>query len=310
MIIKTIKKSFGCEKMDDNNKLIKANIAWENKDYEVAKNLFEEVILDNPNEDIYLDYAILLQESNQTCKAKKTYEKMISLYPSFASGYYGLATIYDDEKSYDKAIFYYEECLQYDNTYDSAYFNLGGIFEDLKDYQKAKINYEKAIMFNPKSFWAYLNLGHIYEIENQNQRALELFLKAKTLEENSIVYFNLGVVYRKLNKIDDAINAYYKALEFEDVYPYTFLNLAVIYKDCYKNYDKALKIYNEGIKLFPKMTVLYYNRACIYAIINEYEKSIDDLIICIELDKDFIEYMKNDMELKKIDLSRVFFAHS
>ena len=77
-----------------------------------------------------------------------------------------------------------------------------------------------------------------------------------------LILFNLGVVHKKLNNIDQAISYYERAIELNLKHGYSFLNLAVLYKEM-NQYDIALSILNRGIQFNETMSVLYYNR-CIF----------------------------------------------
>jgi tetratricopeptide (TPR) repeat protein len=82
-------------------------------------------------------------------------------------------------------------------------------------------------------------------------------------------------------------------------YPYSFLNLAVMFRE-EGDFKKAVEIINEGIKENEDQGFLYYNRACFYVHIQEYIKAIKDVEKSIKLDGFFLEYMKKDKELDPI----------
>ncbi|MDZ7543168.1 hypothetical protein GNF83_18725, partial [Clostridium perfringens] len=82
-------------------------------------------------------------------------------------------------------------------------------------------------------------------------------------------------------------------------YPYSYLNLAVLYRE--KNYFyKAIEVITEGIENNSDSGFLYYNRSCFYSNIDELHKSFKDLVKSIELNDLFLDYMMKDKELDKL----------
>ncbi|MCQ2020761.1 tetratricopeptide repeat protein, partial [Clostridium butyricum] len=110
---------------------------------------------------------------------------------------------------------------------------------------------------------------------------------------------NKGVILNKLNRVEESKEYYKKSIEVNPKYPYSFLNLAVMYKEN-KEYEKAIHIINEGIKENEEQGFLYYNRACFNVHIDKNEEAFYDVKRSIELDELFFDYMKKDSELDPI----------
>lgn len=110
--------------------------------------------------------------------------------------------------------------------------------------------------------------------------------------------FNVGVVLNKLGNVGEARKYYFESIKSNPFYPYSFLNLAVTYKE-EKNYKKAIEILNKGLE-FNEEAFLYYNRGCNYINLKNYENSLKDVKKSIELNSFFIEYSKKDKELEEI----------
>ena len=88
------------------------------------------------------------------------------------------------------------------------------------------------------------------------KEALNDFIKANTLVENSYNYNNIGYIYTTMNSFHDAIHAYSKALFLDKNQARHFYgNRAVAYLEI-KEYNLALKDCLKAIMLEPKST--YY----------------------------------------------------
>ena len=122
----------------------------------------------------------------------------------------------------------------------------------------------------------------------------------------------MGVICGRLNRFEDAILYYKKALTRDTSSPYTFLNLAVVYKDlgfC----ETGIHYLTEGISHHPETGFLYYNRACFWAtflnqafeqngILDEdlLKNVLVDFQKSIALNEDFLPYGEKDDDLKLV----------
>ncbi|MDE5976948.1 MAG: tetratricopeptide repeat protein [Turicibacter sp.] len=248
--------------------------------------------------DLMLELAFLYDEIDDQKMAVQLFYDMIKLEPEFPTSYYGLATIYDNHEEYEKAIYYYQRTLELDPEYEAAHFFLANIYDELGDTKHAIEHYEKTLEIDPDYYYAYINLGCIYEAEDQNLKAYHYFYKAHQIDPTEYTaLFNLGVACRKLGQVKEAIRYYRKSLTSNASYAYSYLNLALIYKEVYHEYEESIALYTEGIKHNPELSVLYYNRACCYALLNQNEVALHDIKMATAISPSLIDYMQKDDEL-------------
>lgn len=59
----------------------------------------------------------------------------------------------------------------------------------------------------------YNSMANTYYKMNQNQKAIDLFLKSLSINPKShMAYYNMANVYKTMNKMEDAINAHKKSI--------------------------------------------------------------------------------------------------
>lgn len=251
------------------------------------------------DKDLILDIALLYDELGFKEIAKKKYKEAIEIDPDFENAYYGLAVVYDQEKDYKRAMQYYKKAIEINPNYDKAYFFLANILDEEGFQEDAIENYKKAIEINPNELWAYANIGCILEEMSKDEEALLYLEKALEIDENQFrVLFNIGVVLNKLGRKEEAKKYYRKSIENNDTYPYSYLNLALLYKD--EDINETIRILSLGIENNPGEAFLYYNRGCHFLKINEPENAVKDIRRSIQLDDFFIDYYKKDNELSEI----------
>ena len=83
------------------------------------------------------------------------------------------------------------------------------------DYQSANVEYLKALNYEDYSSWISYNLGTVYNALGENDAAQEewervIFSRSRELEYLSS--FNLGTVYYKRGRYEDALGAFKNAL--------------------------------------------------------------------------------------------------
>ena len=248
--------------------------------------------------DLMVELAFIYDECEKQQKAFRLFHQMIEVDKTFATSYYGLATLYDNNKQYKEAVFYYQKAIYYDEAYEAAHFFLANIYEELGETEKAIYHYEKTIELEPDYFYAYLNIGCLYETSDQNLKAYHYFYKAYQLDETDyMALFNLGVVCRKLGQYKEAIRYYKRSIQVNPIHAYGYLNLAVLYKDIYEDYQKSINIYTVGISKVPDVSVLYYNRACCYVLTNCLDEAMTDLERSLTLSPSLLDYLISDEEL-------------
>lgn len=72
-------------------------------------------------------------------------------------------------------------------------------------------------------------------------------------------------------------------------------------------YKESVHILTKGINnSADNLANLYYNRACSYIKLDEFEKSMSDLKKSVEINNNIAEYAKNDEDFKNIRKNDIF----
>lgn len=261
---------------------------------------FEEVINEmssHLSEEDYIDLAFAYQDLNQLEKALQTYLLMKEHYPECSRVYYGIAMMYEELQMLQEAIEHYKTAIKMNPDYFEALFYLAGIYDDLDMVDESMTCYHRAYEINPNDYWVNVNLGSVYESIDQDLKAYTYFQRALSIEVHYMAIFNLGVIAKKQNNIEESIACYQKVITLQPDYGYAYLNLSVIYRDR-NDLKAAIDILTQGINKTEKISYLYYHRACNFALSGDKENAMKDLAEAIRLYPDFENYMKQDEDLK------------
>lgn len=135
--------------------------------------------------------------------------------------------------------------------YAKGYERLGFNYLRMNNYKKAEKNFFYALAMQPNFAQVYSSLGYLYFAVNNFREAekfyfhaldayIELSRKAEKFRsfpevkeaiklDIGNVYNNLGVVYERLNKENEALNAYQRAWEYNPTNVDAQYNIAVVY---------------------------------------------------------------------------------
>lgn len=176
-------------------------------------------------------------------KSKEIYERLLSRNPNDKDTLYNLGVVMYKLGDLNKAEEYLLKVINLDPTYESALNLLRVIYKQLGKEDKIK-----EIPLNDK---VYVQKG-LEAYNNKNYSiAIEYFKKALSYNPNSPeIMNNIGACLFMLNKYDEAIAWFKKALELKKDYVQAYGNLtyAYIQKD---DLVSAEAIVNEGLKYAP-----------------------------------------------------------
>ena len=276
-----------------------------------AVNKYNEAFKDIINVRDYINLACIYIDLQEYDKAINIFLEIIEETKdkgeSLASVYFGLAVCYDSLKQKEKAIDAYVEAIKMGCSAPECYYFLGTLYDDdvdslTSDTALKTIDcYNKAIEIYPEYLFAYVNLGNLYARFNENEKALEYFLKAKELDKDASANsdYNLAVVYNNLGDKEKAEYYYLEELKTKDPYPATYYNLGILYKEMGK-YDKSLQYYLQALKLDEKDFDAWYNLACLYALMNDFDNAFSCLTFIKYNKPKWLEGTKTDIELEEL----------
>jgi tetratricopeptide (TPR) repeat protein len=144
-----------------------------------------------------------------------------------------------------------------------AYTNRGSAHYNKRDLDRAIADYDEAIRLDPKSVIPLNGRGLAYQSKSQYDRAIADFDQSIALNPKNAIAFNLrGNAYRIKGRSDRAIQDFGQAIELNPNYASAYFGRALAYQDkaqwdfdAYldegRNADRALKDYDEAIRLAP-----------------------------------------------------------
>jgi len=266
------------EKKDLNVKEVFA-LALENqhrKNFDVAQDLYNQVLKINPNNVNALNnIGLLFQNKRDYKKANNYFEKPIEIDPNFIKAHNNLGVTFKLLGENEKAKSCYEKTLEIDPNNSIAINNLGNAFKELGEHQNAISCYEKAIKINPNYIDAYINLGTIFLELEEIKKSINYFEKAIEIDPNFIkAQNNLGLAFFELGEIEKAKSCYEKALEIDPNNSIALNNLGNAFKEL-GEHQNAISCYEKAIKINPNYAGGLSNLGILYGNIGNQIKSVN-----------------------------------
>lgn len=184
------------------------------------------------------------------------------------------ADILYEKGEYNDAISQISEYINNNPEYSFGYYKRGFYKDNIKDYDGAIKDYSIAIIQDPDYYYAYLGRGDMYKMKGEIEKA-----KAD---------------YQKVIELDSIYNE-------ESCAQFAYMELG------YK--DKAKEIQNRVIESAPDNYGVYYDAACLYSRLGEYDKSLEYIGIAFKkgfrklghlMADDDLEPIKNTPEFQSI----------
>ena len=156
--------------------------------------------------------------------ASSQYANMMEGTPNLAAAHTAMAIVYNQGGYLNEAVHHYRQAIEDDSSYVDAYTNLGKVYSDTEEYEMAADAYEKVLTLSPP--------------EDQLPR----------------IHLNLGVSYLGMDRVDDAIREWKRAVELQPDYMDAYMNLGTAYQN--KNLpDSSRVVWERALKVGEKSVV-------------------------------------------------------
>jgi tetratricopeptide (TPR) repeat protein/S1-C subfamily serine protease len=208
------------------------------------------------------------------------------------------ASILDDAKQYNRAIFIYNEIIQ-KQPEDYVYSNRGISNFKLGNNKEAFSDFDRAIAINPKYGAAYSNRGNAKSAIGNKEEAIADYDRAISINPKDYkAYYNRGNSRVGLGNRKGAIADYDRAISINPKLAEAYNNRGNA-KSEPGNYKEAIADYDRAISINPKLAEAYNNRGNAKSELgNKREALIDyDRAISIDPKDPFVYYRRSNIKL-------------
>lgn len=179
----------------------------------------QELVKDGGSAYLWNIKATLYFENNDTANAINSLEHAIKIYP-LPDYLVALGTVYAEIKN-KKALLIADELLRSNKMKSGkdAYFIKGIYYNYMNEPQKAITSLDSCLNLDYTYMYAYREKAIALYHQKKYEDAIKVLKRAVTIQNNfDEGYFWMGKCYEKLNREEDAIESYQKALLYDKDY--------------------------------------------------------------------------------------------
>ena len=192
-------------------------------------------------------------EADNPEQAVASFDRAISVNPSFEPAYLALSTLYESREEKDKAIGVLQQYLRHVNPRNKEVRqHLVQLYISMKNYTGGLAELEKMVKDDPTDLDAQLRIALIHGENKEFRQAIErltVILQARPNELKIREY--LGYLYEEVNEFPNAIDAYTTNMRQDPLFIESHLHLGALQYRL-KNYQEATIHLSEAVRLNPK----------------------------------------------------------
>lgn len=157
-----------------------------------------------------------------------------------------------------------------------------------ENYKEAAAKYLNAIMLDRDNAVIYFNLGVCYKHLEKYDKAIQYLEKSVEIKPDYNTYFELGVCYLLKAIPCGAIKNFVNAVKMKPDSPDAILQLGISHELC-EEYDMALMIYQKLIENSPEYIKAYDHKSSLLMKMNRYREASGVLNKIMKLDSTYLK---------------------
>lgn len=143
-----------------------------------------------------------------------------------------------------------------------------------RDYQNAEQMFNRALKYFPDNVKVLTMLADVLILQEDLQGAVEVYERLVRIEKKPLAYFNLGVLYTRLQDLSEAVQSLEKAVELDEGYLEAQNMLGHVYQIEGK-YTKAIEQYKQVLRIDPLYIEAYGRLSQIYHQLGMHEEALE-----------------------------------
>ncbi len=239
-------------------------------------------------------------QAGQLDEALAEYERALALDPENVNVHNSIGVCHGDREDWDSALASFNRAIELDPEDAFAIYNAGYIYMQKEDYEKALGYFQRAMKTDDNIFELLFQTGRaLYELGRLDE-ALSYLRQALSKNETpgNLVYRAMGDCNMALDRPDEAVKAYNRALKQRPDDAHSLSALALCYENENRNPEIALVYGENAVEIQPKNGLFHHRLAMMYFSRNRYEEALTHFETAIDCGhEESGRYLENAKEL-------------
>jgi Tfp pilus assembly protein PilF len=209
------------------------------------------------------------------------FQEITQKYPDLYRAHISLAMIYQKRGILDKAEEEYRKAIQIRPAFPAIHNDYGTILWKQGNYEKAEEEFKRTIELDPGEPAPYVNLGKLYAETGKAELGIHEIESVIKIRPHERAFLALGELYEGQQRLEDAKQAYLKALDLNSKMADSFVHLGTLliktgeFKLAETFLRKGLSIDPESEALHQKLGIAYQSQSLLTEAFEEYIKTIE-----------------------------------
>lgn len=212
-----------------------------------------------PQDKYFLYYKAIAQTELKDFEgSEKTFEKLLSVFPSFEEGYEARARLNIVRGDTANALKDIEKALSISHNLINSRLMRTEIESNHKNWESALKDMDEVIKLRPQDAGFYVNRAYLRYNNDDYFGAMSDYNYSLQLEpDNSAALFNRALLRYEVKDLAKAADDFSKVLELDNKNFHALYNRGLVYLDM-KKYDKAIEDFRLISKRYPTFYPAYY----------------------------------------------------
>ncbi|CAI5742209.1 unnamed protein product [Hyaloperonospora brassicae] len=212
------------------------------RDFDLSQEQFERLAAQDPhrmeNMDVYSNVLYVKENKTELSRLAHRAIKVEKYRPETCCI---IGNYYSIKNKHDRAIIYFHRALKLDPHFLSAWTLIGHEYIEMKNTSAAVEAYRHAVDLNARDYRAWYGLGQAYEILNMNLYSIYYYRKSVAIRPyDARMWCALGGCYEKLDKIEEALTCFHRAVNNQDREGIASYHLGRLYAVRGQQHDAAM----------------------------------------------------------------------
>ncbi|MFH1004343.1 MAG: tetratricopeptide repeat protein [Bacteroidota bacterium] len=238
--------------------LHKVKILYDNKEIQNALDILSKAeIIDPIHPEVFMTKGAIYNQMGSSEKAIECFKSAIknagAMQNIIEDGYRYLAFEYEQLKQYDNAIFCLKKVIGFNPENNDIFYELSCCYE-VSGKDNEAVEFFNSLLDNyPYSYCAWFNLGIVYDRLELFEKAIEAYDYVIAIKKDFAPgYFNKANAMVNLDRLEEAILLYYETFKYEKPEALTYCYIGECYEKL-ENYKQAMIHYNKAISIDPDL---------------------------------------------------------
>lgn len=161
--------------------------------------------------------------------------------------------------------------------------------KDNADGETSEYAFRKTAAKEPRDCIDQYNLGLLYQRMGKLEEAEKAYREALILDPAYVkTHNNLGLLYQRMGRDEEAQVSYTEALRLDPAFSWAYSNLGSLYKKMGK-YEEAEKAYREALRLDPSDAIAEYNLGLLYQALGRNDESEKAYVEALRLEPNYVK---------------------